>query len=275
MKQSKTLRVGSIATALLALVANADASFHDAAGWAQYAGSEVVNLSKWVQTELDSAETKLNTLKTYENTVLQVARFGDPAALRSLPGVSTVAELYQRYGQVTRDYQQLQGLVNPSRYKNDLNYILSTYQQSSWNGFTSIGGVDIAPVQGLYQFATSDYRIGLTVQQQLAELDQKKQTLTQQRDRALQNLQSATTASDVAKYHAEVDALNAAIADVNQSESQLVQRARIQQAQNAAAQQIYSASQAERRAAAAYQGIDRDLSALPIGDFHQGARWGK
>ena len=54
---------------------------------------------------------------------------------------------------------------------------------------------------------------------------------------------------------------------------ELAQRAHIQQTQNAAAQQIYSASQAERRAAAAYQGIDQELSALPIGDFHRGARW--
>ena len=131
------------------------------------------------------------------------------------------------------------------------------------------------PAQGLYQFATSDYRIGQRVQQQLAELDQKKQTLTQQRDGALQNLQKATTASDVAKYHAELDALNAGIADVDQCENQLDERARIQQRQNAAAQQIYQQSQAERRAAAAYEGIDRDLSALPVGDFHQGAKWGQ
>ena len=131
MKQSKTLWVTSIALTLLALVANTEASFHDAAGWAQYGASEVMNFAKWAKTEVDAAETQLNTLRTYENTVLQVARFGDAAALRSLPGVSTVAELYQMYGEVTRDYQQLQGLVNPSQYKNDLNYILSTYQQPS------------------------------------------------------------------------------------------------------------------------------------------------
>ncbi|MBV8174225.1 MAG: hypothetical protein JO151_06630, partial [Verrucomicrobia bacterium] len=152
---------------------------------AQNAGNEVVNFAKWAKTEVDAAQTQLNTLQIYENTVLQVARFGDPAALRSLPGVSTVAELMGMYGQVRRDYQQLQGLVNPGRYQSDLNDILSTYQQPTWNGFTSMSGANIAPVQGLYQFATSDYRIGQTVRQQLAELDQKKQTLTQERDRAL------------------------------------------------------------------------------------------
>jgi hypothetical protein len=259
----------------LSTVANASLVVWDPGLAAQNAGNEVVNFAKWAKTEVDAAQTELNTLRTYENTVLQVARFGDPATLRSLPGVSTVAELMGIYGQVRQDYQQLQGLVNPGRYQSDLNYILSTYQQRTWNGFTSMSGANIAPVQGLYQFATSDYRIGQTVRQQLAELDQKKQTLTQERDRALQNLQSSTTASDVAKYHAELDALNAAIADVNQSQNQLAERARIQQRQNAAAQSIYQQSQADRRAAAAYQGIDQDLSALPVGDFHQGARWGQ
>jgi len=234
---------------------------------AQDAGNEVVNLAKRTKTEIDAAQTQLNTLNTWENTVLQVARFGNPAALRSLPGVSTVAELVSMYSQVNRDYQQLQGLVNPSRYQNDLNAILSAYSQPSWNGFTSMSGANIPPVQGLYQFATSNYNVGQAIQQQ------KKIALTQKRDAALQSLQNATTASDVQKYQAILEGLNGAIADVNQSESQLAQRAHIQQTQNAAAQQIYSASQAERRAAAAYQGIDQDLSALPIGDFHQGARW--
>ena len=55
---------------------------------AQDAGNEVVNLAKWAKTEVDAAQTQLNTLNTYENTVLQVARMGNPAALRNLPGVS-------------------------------------------------------------------------------------------------------------------------------------------------------------------------------------------
>src|SRR6201987_3569791 len=132
------------------------------------------------------------------------------------------------YSQVNRDYQQLQGLVNPSRYRNDLNTILSAYSQPSWNGFTSMSGATIPPAQGLYQFATSNYAVGQAVQQQLATVEPKKITLTQKRDAALQSLQNATTASDVQKYQAILVGLNGAIADVNQSESQLAQRAHIQ-----------------------------------------------
>src|ERR1700721_4376940 len=70
---------------------------------AQDAANEVVNLVKYASTEVAAVQTQLNTLQTYENTVLQVARFGNPAALRSLPGVSTVAGLYQMYGQSARN----------------------------------------------------------------------------------------------------------------------------------------------------------------------------
>ena len=46
---------------------------------AQDAGNEVVNLAKWAKTEVDSAQTELNTLHTYENTIIVLARMGDPS----------------------------------------------------------------------------------------------------------------------------------------------------------------------------------------------------
>src|SRR5260370_5292630 len=107
---------------------------------AQDAGNEVVNLAKWAKTEVDQAQTEVNTLNTYENTVLQVARMGNPAALRNLPGVSTVAELYQIYGQLSRDYVSAQALLNPQRYQSDMNYILGGYQLPKWNGYTASSG---------------------------------------------------------------------------------------------------------------------------------------
>jgi hypothetical protein len=48
---------------------------------------------------------------------------------------------------------------------------------------------------------------------------------------------------------------------------------RLKNQQIGAGQQIYQASQAEQRAAAAYQGIDNDLSALPSDNFRQGILW--
>src|SRR6516162_9418692 len=91
---------------LSALVFKASATMivHDPGLTIQDAAHEVVNLAKWVKTEVDGAQTQLNTLNTYENTVLQVARMGNPAALRSLPGVSTVAEMYQVYGKLSQNY---------------------------------------------------------------------------------------------------------------------------------------------------------------------------
>jgi hypothetical protein len=241
---------------------------------AQAAGNEVVNLAKYAQTAISTAQTQLNTLETYENTVIQLARMGDPAALRNLPGVRNIAELYQIYQQLNYDYQRLQGMVNPQNLQYNFNSILNGYGYSSWNGFQSLDGVSVAPNRGLYQFPVSNYSIGQNVAQQLQQLDQRKATLTQQRDAALQSLQSATDQSSVQKLHSSLTALNAAIADIDQSEQQLFNRGRIQQGQNAAAQQIYQASQAEQRQAFDYQNIDTALSQLPLGSFDKPALWG-
>ena len=236
-------------------------------------GDQVVNFAKWAASEAHEAQTQLNTLQTYENTVLQVARMGNPAALRSLPGVSNVAELYQIYGQLTSDYQQIQRMKNPQNLQVTFNSILSTYKQPTWNGFTAANGVTVLPNQGSFQFATSNYNVAANVQQQLTQLDQKKQTLTQERDAALQSLQSATDQSTVQKLHSSVTALNGAIADINQSEQQLFNQARLQQTQNVAAQQIYQAAQREATQASDYQAIDQGLNGLPLGNLSQPVLW--
>jgi len=258
----------------LAFTGRATQIVYDPALHAQTAADHIVDFAKWAKTEVDAAQTELNTLNQYEQTLLYVTRFGNPAALRSIPGVSTVAELYSMYGQLQQGYQQLQGMTNPRNLQYSYNSILSSYSQPQWNGFQSLNGTSLSPNPGLYQFPTLDYNVGATMTQQLDQLEQKKKQLTQERDNAFQSLQSATTSSDVQKYPASLTALNAAIADVNQSEQQLYNRGRIQQSQNASAQQIYRSSQAEQRAAAAYQGIDNDLSALPSDNFRQGVLWG-
>src|SRR5262249_4535003 len=191
---------------------------------AQDAGNEVVNLAKWVKTEVDAAETQLNTLRTYENTVLQVARMGDPAALRNIPGVSTVAELYQLYGQLSRDYVTAQALLNPQRYEADMNYILRSYQLPQWHGYTASNGLPVLQAQGLFQFPTASWNVANNAQQELKTLDDQRQRLQRQRDEALRSLQNATTQSDVQKYHAVIDSLNAAIAEVSHAEQELYHR---------------------------------------------------
>jgi flagellar biosynthesis chaperone FliJ len=241
---------------------------------AQDAANEVVNLVKYASTEVAAVQTQLNTLQTYENTVLQVARFGNPAALRSLPGVSTVAEIYQMYGQLSRDYLSAQSLLNPQRYQNDMNYILGSYQLPKWNGFKTATGLPVLPGQGLFQFDTGSWNIANSAQQQLQMVAQQRQKLQQQRDQALSSLQASSTASEVQKYHAVVDALNGAIAEVSQAEQEIYHRTALQTQQLQAGQQIYNASQVQQRQASDYQTIDAGLSGLPMGSFRQPLLWG-
>jgi hypothetical protein len=237
--------------------------------------NQITNIAQFTATTLNTAKTALNTLKTYENTVLQVARMGNPAALKSLPGVSNIAELYQIYGQLTADYQQIQRMTNPQNLQYTFNSILSTYKLPTWNGFVAANGVTVQPNQGVFQFPTANYNVAANVQQELAQLDRKKQTLTQQRDSALQSLQSANDQSTVQKFQSIVTALNGAIADINQSEQQLFNQGRLQQSRNGAAQQIFQRTQQEQVQASDYQAIDAGLNALPLGQMNgQPVLWG-
>ncbi len=258
----------------LGLPAEATLPVVDYSHIAQDAGNEVVNFAKWAKTEIDQAQTQLNTLQTYENTVLQVARFGNPAALRSLPGVSTVAELYQMYGQLSRNVATAEALMNPQRYQADMNSILAAYQLPSWNGFTTANGLPVLPGQGMFQFSTGSYNIANNAQQELQTLDQQRQRLQQQRDAALSSLQSATTASDVQKYTAVVQALNAGIAEVAQAEQELNHRTAYQTQQLQAGQQIYQTSATQAVQASDYKTIDLGLNGLPMGSFRQPVYWG-
>jgi hypothetical protein len=258
----------------LGLPAGATLPVVDYSHIAQDAGNEVVNFAKWAKTEIDQAQTQLNTLQTYENTVLQVARFGNPAALRSLPGVSTVAELYQMYGQLSRNVATAEALMNPQRYQADMNSILAAYQLPSWNGFTTANGLPVLPGQGMFQFSTGSYNIANNAQQELQTLDQQRQRLQQQRDAALSSLQSATTASDVQKYTAVVQALNAGIAEVAQAEQELNHRTAYQTQQLQAGQQIYQTSATQAVQASDYKTIDLGLNGLPMGSFRQPVYWG-
>jgi hypothetical protein len=246
----------------LAFKVEADQGVIDKTHIAQDAGNEIVNLVKWTGTQVKTTETALNTLRTYENTVLQVARMGDPAALRNIPGVSTVAELYQMYGQLSRDYQTAQALLNPQRYRADMNYILRSYQLPEWNGYTASNGLPVLPAQGLFQFPTASWNVANNAQQELKTLDDQRQRLQQQRDQALSSLQAAQTASEVAKYHGVVDALNGAIAEVAHAEQELYHRTGYQNQQLSAGQQIYNASQAEAERSAALSQYDRDIQSF-------------
>ena len=53
--------------------------------------NEIKNFATWAKTEADAAQTQLNTLQMYENTVLQVSRYGNPGALRNIPVIGSIA----------------------------------------------------------------------------------------------------------------------------------------------------------------------------------------
>lgn len=254
---------------MLAIKANGGLPVIDYSHIAVSVGNEVVNFAKWAKTEVSAAQTQLNTLQSYENSVVQLARMGNPAALRSLPGISTVAELYGTAQQLQYDYQSWQGYFNPQRYQQDFNSILSSYQQPSWQGYT------YAPVQGSYQFDTARWNISDAAQQQLKQLEQQRERLEQQRDIAYQAIQAGGDQSTVQKNHAALDAVNGGLAEVASHEQSVLHQVQLKQQQLQSGQDVYQNAITEQRFQQSRQSVDIGLNALPMNQYDQPALWGR
>jgi hypothetical protein len=248
--------------ALSAPVSWANMVVHDPIGWASNAVEEVTNYTLWLKHEADAAATELNTLHTYEKQIVQLARLGDPAALAQLTGVKDILAIYQDYARITYDFQRMQTYFNPASYQYDMNSILYTYRQPTWQGMLAYGGTAYVPSVGNYQFATASFNTARTAQQTIQSLTTQRQNLQTQRDSALQSLQGATTQSDVQKWTAVLQTLNSSISHIDAQIQQVNQQVSLQQAQISAGQAVYQASQREQIGASMLNGMERDLGSF-------------
>jgi hypothetical protein len=229
---------------------------------AQDAGNEVVNLAKWAKTEVDSAQTELNTLRTYENTIIALARMGDPSQLRNLPVIRDVASVAATGQQIVYDYQRWKAYANPQNFQQDANSILSAYRQPSWSGFLTAGGVQINPSQSAFQFDIARFNISTQAEQQLEALEKQRLTLIQSRDATLQQIQSATDESSVQKLHAALDGINSALAEIGTRETAINNETTYKAQQISAAQSVTNTAQAERLQASQASVADREFQTL-------------
>ena len=269
-------RILMIAVALVVFMPWAKAyTWHDTIGWAQYGVTEVVNYANWAAQQANTAATELNTLRSYEQQVIQLARMGNPAALSQLTGVNSITSLYRDYATISADIWQIENATNSAGFQSQFNSILATYKQPNWRGVITYGGGQFLPTGGNYQFATANYNAAKTTQQTIASLTAQRQLVQTQRDSALQSLQAATTQSDVQKWTAVVQALNASMSHIDAEIQQVIEQAKLQQAQNAAAQSVYIATQREQIAASMQNGFEQDLGSFarvaPI--YMQPAQW--
>jgi len=260
---------------VVAGAASANMVVHDPIGWVQYGVSEVVNYANWVAQQTNTAATQLNTLRSYEQQVVQLARLGDPAALSQLTGVNSITSLYRDYAIISADIVQMENATNPLGFQSQFNSILAAYKQPNWQGVITYGGGQFLPATGNYQFANASYNAAQAAQQAITSLTTQRQSVQTQRDSALQSLQAATTQSDVQKWTAVVQALNASMTHIDAEIQQVIEQAKLRQVQNASAQTVYSATQREQIAASLQNGFEQDLGSFarvaPI--YMQPAQW--
>lgn len=229
---------------------------------AQNAGNEVVNLSHWVATETNTLNTELNTLRSYENSIVQLTRMGDPSQLRNLPVIGTIAQLAGSAGQIYRDYQQWSAFANPQDLQGTMNGILSQYSRPTWQGFLSSSGNWYSPTPGLYQFDVSRYQISTHAEQQLQALEQKRQTLISQRDSTLNQIQSATDQSAVQKLNAVLNGINGQLQQLTGQEAAIHEEAQLKTQQVNSAQAISQTSEAEQLQSTLMRNSDEDMKTI-------------
>ena len=236
----------------LAFKVHATQSVIDHTAIAQSAAQEVVNLAKYVTTATKQSETAVNTLNQYESMVTYLARFGNPGALRNLPVVGSIAELYGDGQRLIQDYQRIRAMTDPSRLQGQLSSVIGAYGLQQWN--------PIAP--GAYQFPVANYQVSQTVQDRIDDLEKERQRLEKKRDDLLQSLQTDTDQSAVQKHSAALTGVNGALSEIAARSSELAQRSALQQQQLAAGREVQRQQLTEMTGTSFSGGINSDMDAL-------------
>jgi hypothetical protein len=255
----------SVTLLLLPVLAQATLPVIDYSHIAQDAYNEVVNFLKWAKQETDEAATELHTLGTYENTILEVARMGDPNALRNLPVISSVESLFATSQQALQEYQQLRYLTSPQYLEGQMNQIKSAYNLQGWN----------TPSPYNYQFPSANYGVAQSAQQTLQTLEQQRANLEQQRDAAMNSLKSASDNAQVQKFHGALTAVNGALAEVAAREQALMHQVGLQHQQLESGRQVQQQQQREAVGTSFEQGISSTLQTMGQAgqNFGRTPRW--
>jgi hypothetical protein len=270
--------IGAVVLSLVAFQARATMIVYDPALHVQTAVDQIVDFAKWAETEIQAAATQLNTLNTYENTVLQVERMGDPKTLTAnLPGVSNLQTLSEIYSQGMKDVEDWSSYVNPKSWSLTADNILQIYQQPGLPSIIASNGVALGTPQSLIQFNTANYNTAAGAQDTVARLNQKLQAQTQELATATSALQAATTTSAVQKYQGVVASLHAQIAATEAALKQAELSEQLQLQQNNNAQQLAHDAETTAQHMADLQVIDEGpLQGIPVGDLDltKSVQWG-
>jgi hypothetical protein len=239
------------------------------------AANHALDYAKAIENEFNTYSTRLYTYEQQLNSAEQLLRYGTAAnTIGRLPGVSTVANLYQTSQRLQQDYQNWKSFANPQRYQQTANGILSSYRQPQLSSFTTAGGYQIPPSQLDYGFDTQRWSVAQKTYTDLDQLQQQRQSLMQEHIRAKQLHDSSRTDQDAVKYGKALDDVNQQIAQIDKQIDHAGLQAQLQRQKIGDEENVVRTNQAHQQEQMQYQAIDTDLNELPSGGFHRGVRWG-
>jgi hypothetical protein len=230
--------------------------------------SQALNFAKYTATELDAYATSVYTYEQKLNSYEQLFRYGTAAnTIGRIPGVSTVANLYQTSQRLQADYQNWQYTLNPQNLRYNANSILASYQRPSLASYATPDGYQFSPSRAAYQFDTAEYNTAANAQQTTDRLQKERQGYEQELISATQLYKSARTDQDMQRYggalasiHKKIDHVNDQIKEVDIHEVR-------QQRQIQAAQRISQTAAADQADIDRSKAIQNDLAPIPSGEF--------
>jgi hypothetical protein len=230
--------------------------------------SQAANFAKYAATELNSYETAVYTYEQKLNSYEQLFRYGTAAnTIGRIPGVSTVANLYQTSQRLQSYYKNWQYTLNPQNLRYDANSILDSYQRPSLASYATPGGYQFSPSAFAYQFDTAAYNAASNAQTVMDRLQKEKQDYEQELITATRLHDSARTDQDARKYGEAVASIHKKIDHVNQDIQQTSDRESLQQRQIQSAQRISQTAVADQADIDRSKAIQNDLAPIPSGDF--------
>lgn len=235
--------------------------------------SQAVNYAKYVAQEADAYATSVYTYEQKINSYEQLLRYGTAAnTIGRLPGVSTVANLYQTSQRLQQDYQNWKSFADPQRYQQTANGILASYRQPQLSSFTTAGGYQIPPSQSDYAFDTQRWSVAQKTYIDLDQLQQQRQSLMQEHIRAKQLHDSSRTDQDAVKYGKALDDVNHQILQIDKQIDHAGLQAQVQRQRIGDEENVVRTNQFQQQTQSQYQGIDATFGGLPSNDFHHSPR---
>jgi hypothetical protein len=236
--------------------------------------SQAVNYAKYVAQEADAYATSVYTYEQKLNSYEQLFRYGTATnTIGRIPGVSTVANLYQDVQRYRNYAENWRSIANPDGFQQSANAMLASYRQPSVSSFTTASGYQVPVNQGVFVFDTQRWNLADSTLSEVDKLQQRKQQYLEELDTVTRLHEQSRTDQDARKYGDAMAAIGKKIGMVDGQIKNAGLASQLQLQKVDAEENVVKTNRFQQQYVTQGQAIDAELSELPDADFHRGIKF--